>query len=352
MISKPLKILHIISTTDVGGAERNLQRLVCGMDRNRFENMVVSMTTKGPVGIEIEKCGIPVKALNMTKGLPDPRGIFRLMRIVRQFNPDIIQCWMYHANLLGLLCGTKVIWNIRCSNMDLSKYGPVYRWSVKLGARLSPFAKGIVFNSESGRMWHSQMGYSTKRATVIPNGFDTDRFQPGNGSGGKTVVMIARNDPMKDHQTFFKAAGLMQLSDPTVRFILAGRGITAEKFPDAPSNCQLLGERSDIAEILKSADIATLSSVSEGLPNTIGEAMACGLPCVATDAGDSRALISDTGIIVPTSDPQALCNAWSELLNSDRRQELGRMARKRILENYSLEAMISRYQELYEKGSS
>jgi len=372
-MSRPIRILHLISTTDVGGAETSLARLVTGLDRERFENLVVSMTTLGPVGIELQKAGIRVAALGMHKGLPDPRGIVRLARIVRQFKPDIIQGWMYHANLLSLLFGRggrKVFWNIRCSDMDLSQYGSIYRWTVKAGARLSGQSDLVIANSEAGRKWHERLGYKPRHWQIIPNGIDTDVFKPDPEAGNlirqelgipqdaTAIGLIARFDPMKDHATFFKAAASLQADRPDLHFILAGRGVepTNRAIPKMmadlprPEQFHLLGERTDIPAIMNALNLACLSSISEGFPNVLAEAMSCGLPCVSTAVGDAAMIIAGTGLTVPPAEPQAMATALRELCNLDqtKRQELGRRARLRIIENYSLTKFISSYAQIYQ----
>lgn len=376
-MSRPIRILHLISTTDVGGAETSLARLVTGLDRERFENLVVSMTTLGPVGIELQKAGIRVAALGMHKGLPDPRGIVRLARIVRQFKPDIIQGWMYHANLLSLLFGRggrKVFWNIRCSDMDLSQYGSIYRWTVKAGARLSGQSDLVIANSEAGRKWHERLGYKPRHWQIIPNGIDTNLFKPDRKAGrhvrqdlgipqDATVIgLIARFDPMKDHATFFRAATILQADRPDIHFILAGRDVEPAN-PAIKSliaeltrlqQIHLLGERPDIPAVLNALNVACLSSISEGFPNVLTEAMSCGLPCVSTAVGDAAAIIADTGLIAPPAAPEAaLAAALKRLcaLDHAERQELGQRARQRVVDNYSLERFIQNYAELYQNRS-
>jgi len=318
---KPIKILHLISTLDTGGAETSLFRLVTNMDKESFDNIVVSMTDIGPVGKEIQTCGVPVYALKMKKGLPDPRGIWSLYRLIHRLRPDIIQCWMYHANILGLFALMKrhLIWNIRCSDMDLARYGPVYRWSVKLGALLSGHPDMIVTNSHAGRITHGTLGYHPKRWEVIPNGFDTDIFKPDPKARSHiraaldipedsiVIGLIARLDPMKDHRNFFNAANVLLASHAHVHFILAGKGVSMSNPGVADlmgsitkkDRFHLLGERDDIACVFAALDIASSSSYGEGFPNTIGEAMATGVPCVVTDVGDSKVIVGDTGIVVP-----------------------------------------------------
>ena len=367
----PIKILHLISTTNVGGAEQNLLRLISSMDKDCFHSMVVSMTDIGPVGKEIIENGFPVHALNMKKGLPDPRGISRLKKLVSHYQPDIIQCWMYHANLFGLLFSYKrnLVWNIRCSDMDLSRYGFVYKYTVKAGAIFSKIPDVVIANSFAGKAFHEGLGYRSRRWEVIPNGFDTGLFKPDAKVRSRirlelvipqdapVIGLIARLDPMKDHPTFFHAANLLLENHPSVHFVLAGQDITAHN-PELyrligdhrySGQFHLLGQRLDIPQVLNALDIATSSSLSEGLPNTIGEAMATGIPCVVTDVGDSRVLTGDAGHVVPKNNPEVLARVWQRLIDAgpDHIRLLGSRARKRIQENNSLDFSVRHYEKLY-----
>ncbi|HQH99960.1 MAG TPA: glycosyltransferase [Deltaproteobacteria bacterium] len=376
-----MRVLHLISTLDIGGAEQNLSRLVTAMDRGSFTNQVVCMTRPGPLGPYLEGSGIPVHSLHMRKGLPELRAVLKLRFWASLFKPDAVQCWMYHANLLGLtlMKPAKTLWNIRCSDMDLSRYGPLYRLTVASGARLSRIPSAIVTNSHAGREAHTSLGYRPRKWVIIPNGFDTEIFKPDREAGEKVrkelgidrdallIGLIARFDPMKDHACFFEAANMLLDSNSRIHFILAGRGIS-------PSNrdllslintdrhaprIHLLGERSDVPHVLNALDIATSSSVSEGLPNIVGEAMASALPCAVTDAGDSKILVGDAGFVIPKKNPRMLCAAWQRILDlgPDGRRQMGERARKRIIDHYSLASMVSSYEALYkslmtEKGSS
>lgn len=366
-----MRVLHLISTLDIGGAEQNLMRLVTSMDKGSFTNEVVSMTGPGPIGRCLEDSGIPVHSLNMKKGLPELGGILKLRFRASLFKPDVVQCWMYHANLLGLalMKPSIILWNIRCSDMDLSSYGSVYRFTVASGARLSRIPFAIVSNSHAGREAHTGLGYRPKKWVIIPNGFDTEVFKPDREAGEKirkelgidrnaeVIGLIARFDPMKDHECFLEAANMLLDSDSRVHFILAGSGISpstqgllsliSEK--RHMSRIHLIGERSDIPHVLNALDIATSSSMSEGMPNTIGEAMASALPCTTTDAGDSALLVGDAGFVVPKRNPHMLCAAWQKLLDlgPDARRQIGERARKRIIDHYSLTSTVNRYEALY-----
>jgi len=368
---KQLRILHLIATLGTGGAEQNLLRLIRSMDRSQFVNEVVCLTGPGPVAGKIEDLGVPVYFLKMRKGLPDLRGVLKLRFMANLYRPHIVQCWMYHANLMGLtlLRPAATVWNIRCSDMDLSQYGGVYRLTARAGAKLSRIPAAVVVNSDAGRRVHTTMGYHPKKWAMIPNGFDADTFRPDTDvrrrirheldipPDGFVIGLIGRFDPMKGLPTFFEAADLFLRSYPETFFILAGRGISPgnpdiRKWLDPiprKENFRLLDERDDVPQILAALDTATSSSLSEGFPNAVGEAMACGLPCVATDAGDTGQLLGGTGILVHRGSGRELCAGWNRIarLSSDERMEMGRKARRRIIGNYSQDRATREYEALY-----
>lgn len=370
---RPIRVLHLISTLDVGGAEQNLFRLVASMDRESFVSEVVCMTTPGPMGRRIEEAGIPVHSLKMIKGKPEIGAVLKLRFMASLYRPDVIQCWMYHANLMGmtLLHPRRVLWNIRCSDMDLAHYGHLYRLTVLAGARLSRMPAAIITNSEAGRVAHMRIGYRPKRWVTISNGFDTDLFRPDAQTRSAmraklripedafVIGLIGRLDPMKDHVTFFRAAGAFLAGHPGTHFILAGRGVTRKNqaitdlmqgVPDT-GTFHLLDERCDIPEVLATLDMATSSSVSEGFPNAVAEAMACGLPCVATDAGDTGIILGDAGILVKRQSPEDLCRAWSFIARMDPadRLAMGMKARERIRLHYTQIKTTDSYQQEYLK---
>jgi glycosyltransferase involved in cell wall biosynthesis len=371
VVEARIKVLHLISTLDVGGAEQNLLRLISTMDKSTFQNHVVCMTKPGIVGQKLEKTSTPVSSLNMKKGVPDIRAVLSLRFLAKLIRPDIIQCWMYHANLMGLTIPNRarLLWNIRCSDLDLSLYGTVYRFTVMAGARLSHIPYAVAANSIAGRKVHEGLGYHPKRWVIIPNGFDTEIFKPdpnarfrirselGIPDDALVLGLIGRFDPMKDHSSFFTASTSFLKSYPHTHFILAGRGVTNEN-PQIRGQLgqttnlekfHLLGERDDIPNILAAIDIATSSSLSEGFPNAIGEAMACGIPCVATDTGDTALLMGDTGFLVNRKSPQELCAAWEAIarMTPEERMDMGFRARERIIQQYSQDKTTHRYEELY-----
>jgi glycosyltransferase involved in cell wall biosynthesis len=177
---------------------------------------------------------------------------------------------------------------------------------------------------------------------------------------GLIIGCSARYHPMKDHRTFLRAAALLSSHRDGVHFVLAGRGVdpsnrellAAVRSLGLELQVHLLGERQDMPRITAAFDIGTSSSQSnEGFSNAVGEAMACGVPCVVTDIGDSAFLVGDTGIVIPPLNPEALSNAWIRLVDMDRssRESLGRAARQRIEGEFSISAVAAEYARIYEE---
>jgi len=308
-----IKILHLITDLNTGGAEKMLSRLLSGMDRERFENQVVSLIPLGAIGAEIRALGIPVFSLRMQPGRPTLLGLLRLVRLLREKRPDVLQAWLYHANLLGLIAARlakveKVIWNILASNADMSRYRRLSGWTLTVGALLSGWPDAVVINAQAGREYHIRQGYHPRRWVLIPSSVDLDQFKPNPGAHlslcqelvlvPETVLigLVARFDPMKDHENFLAAAGQLVKIDSEVHFVLTGSGVTAGNSQlfgliereNLFGRVHLLGYRQDVTDLTAALDIATSSSYSEGLPTMVVEAMACSVPCVVTDVAIQR----------------------------------------------------------------
>ncbi|MFO0697638.1 MAG: glycosyltransferase [Nitrospira sp.] len=366
-----VQVVHVISDLDIGGAEVMLAKLVGGMDRTRFTNSVISLTDRGQLGERIEASGVTVYTLGMRRGWPSVSALLRLIQLVKSLNPNIVQSWLYHADLLGTLAvkwssRSLLAWNLRCSDMDLTNYRPLTRWVQRALAWWSAAPTAVVVNSEAGKREHERLGYRPLRWETIPNGFDVDQFRPDMSvrvmrrkewqvpDDAVVIALVARVDPMKDHGTFLEAARQIAQASDKAFFVLIGKD--TETLADTvvsmglKDRVRLLGYRSDVSRVLPGADLVCLSSAfGEGFPNVLGEAMACEMPCVSTDVGDARRIIADTGLIVPPRNPCALSNALIELIDRGpvARAELGRAARRRIISEYSIRKIVERYENLY-----
>jgi glycosyltransferase involved in cell wall biosynthesis len=373
----PIKILHIITGLQVGGAEMALYRLVSSLDRNLFQHEIVSLTSDQPVGELIRALDIPVKSLGFRPGSLDPRLIFRIRREILRFDPDIVQTWMYHSDFLGglaaILAGSyPVVWNIRHTITDKSSLKTSTYLVATINAFLSHYLPTmIICNANMGRQTHIALGFDVKKMLVIENGFDLFQFVPDEisrrnvrnelGLHGNVylVGMAARYNLQKDHPNFIRAAALLLQKRQDVYFLLWGKNVddTNPALTELIRSLKLedhvimLGLRMDAQRLNAALDIATLSSAyGEAFPQVIGEAMACCVPCVATDVGDAANIIEKTGRIVPPRDPRSLANAWDELLSLSEieRINLGKAARERIATQFSLEKSVQRYSEIYQ----
>ncbi len=353
-----------------------LFKLLAATNRDEFDSSVVSLTSGGLIADRITDLGVPVESLNMRRGSPSPAGLIRLYGLLRRERPDVLQTWLYHADLLGFFAGKLarvpvLAWNIRCSTTDDRYFTGLPGQVVRLLAWLSAKPDAVIVNSDAGRMVHKNLGYKPHRWDVIPNGFDLVRFRPDAAarteirdelsipSGTVVIGLMARFDPLKDHQTFLRAAANLLTDRPNTRFVLVGTGVDRNngqltELIDAlgiSAAVHLLGERSDSARVTAAFDIATCSSTGEGFPNIIGEAMASGVPVVTTDVGDASQIVGDTGIVVRVSDPHALAMGWRQglELGADGMAKLGQSARARISDLYDINGIADRYATVYQE---
>lgn len=371
-----MKILHVITGLSTGGAERALNNLLFGGLAERFDTAVLSLSDFGTLGGGITQLGVPVHALDMRGVVPTPRVLERLRRIVRGFAPDIIQGWMYHGNLAasvgaGFSCSRSgVVWNVRQSLYSLKAEKLLTRQVIRANRVCSRRVAGVVYNSHLSRAQHAQFGFDSRHSRVIPNGFDLNQLRPDRVAGQQVraalglaadalvIGHVARFHPMKDHAGFLRAAVQVARVMPHTRFLVIGREVSPDNpaltgiVPAAISERFLFtGERRDVGRLLQAMDVLCSSSWSEAFPNVLGEAMACGVPCVATDVGDSADILGNAGIITAPSDSDALAEGLLAMLdkNTVDRERLGQDARERVAQHYSLPCIVQRYAELYEE---
>lgn len=381
-----VKILHAITTFEIGGAENMLLRLLESGSRDEFEPTVLSLMDPAEcpgetLVAQAAALGAATFTLGLAQGSWHLGGLRRLWRIVRTASPELIQGWMYHGNLAATIGGwlaprrPVVLWNVRHSLHDLALEKPMTRLILRASKRLSHLPAAIIYNSRISAAQHARFGFDDSRTVVIPNGFDGTVFRPRPDAGarlrrelgidpGRTVIgLVARDHPMKDPANLVRAVGLLRARGYAVHLVIVGRGLdeshrelcAAVRESGLGGQVSLLGERTDIPALVAGFDVAALSSAwGEGFPNVLGEAMASGVPCVATDVGDCSWVLGPHGIIVPPRQSEALANALAKLidLGPDARHQLGVAGRARILQHFSLQEVVRQYEALYLRVSA
>ena len=374
-----LRVVHVINSFEYGGAEAMLCNLLLRCDMDRFEPSVAALIDDLTVAGPVLRAGIPVATMGMRPGVPDPAGLLRLAGHLRRAKPDVVHAWMDHSNLIAgiaaRLAGTvPVVWGVHHAHHVPGVVKRSTRLTVAACTALSGLLPArIVYCSEAGRRLYEGHGCAAAKGVVIPNGFDVDAFKPDAavraqvraelGAGPRTplVGLVARYDPFKDHATFLKAAALLTRARPEVRFVLCGHRVDESNAGLAAQvaalglgrRCYLLGPRRDVARIYAALDVLASSSISEAFPLAVGEAMACGVPCVVTDVGDSALLVGPAGKVVPPHDPPALAAAMGEvlMLPPAGRASLGAAARRRVWDQFALDDVARRYEAVYEQAA-
>ena len=372
-----MKILHVIVGLETGGAELMLKRLVQAQaGLSEFRHSVVTLTSVGSVGEELRSMGVPVDALGMRGPLGAARATVTLSPPIRAVRPDVVQTWMYHSDLIGgiaaRIAGVRaVVWGIRTT--DITSAGRTATVAVRaICAKLSAHVPAaIVCAAEAARRAHVASGYNASRMLVIPNGFDLAQMatepkdvaalRDAYGFGSDTLVVgsLGRRHAAKDHATFLRAAAAVVRQDARARFLLIGRDVDLRDRELAwlvaatrhPERFAFLGQRRDVPVCLGAMDVFCLHSRNEGFPNVLGEAMAMGVPCVATDVGDAAVLLGDSGEVVPKETPDALAAAILRMLSrtDEQRRRVGELGRQRIRQHFTIESAADRFAALYRR---
>lgn len=380
-----LKVLHIITGLSIGGAETMLVKVLSALPSAEVESSVIALGGRGPMADRIEALGVPLTCLGASRALGGllsaPGSLLRLSALMRKAKPDVVQTWMYHANLLGGLAARiagkpPVVWGLRQSDLDPARTKATTRVIARAGAALSRrLPKRILACADSVRRVHAAMGYDDARMTVIPNGFETDAFRPDPQARARIrreiavaddamlVGLPARFDPQKDHATFLAAAARVHATHPNAVFVLCGEGTTVinpklepllKESRVPPAAMRLLGERRDMPAVMAALDVVVSSSAfGEGFPNVLGEGMAAGAIPVATDSGDSRAIVDGVGFVVGPRDPAALARAIGTALDLAPAERARRIeaARERVVREYALAAVAQRYLALWREAA-
>ncbi len=380
---EPLRVMHVISGLGTGGAENFLLRLLGALRGADVDSRIISLGRGGGMVERFRTAEVSLTELGLTATTQWPR-LPRALHVaateVRSWRPHLIQGWMNHGNLAAYILrriaapGARLVWNIRQTLYDIrdEKYGT--QLAIRLQSWISRSPDAIICNSRLGLEQHRRIGFRNTRLTLIPNGFDVQQFRPcpdsalraraliGVDASTFLVAMVARFHPMKDHATFLQAISIAALQIPNLRAVCIGYGLKDRQDLRALMQrlrieevCALLDERADLERVYPGVDVACLTSAwGEGFPNVLGEAMACALPCVATDVGDTGMLLGGVGLVTPARSPESIAAAIVELfqMGDASRQRIGSAARARIVNDYSLESIARRYLDLYQQVCS
>ncbi|MYL47157.1 glycosyltransferase [Virgibacillus halodenitrificans] len=368
-----VKITHIITGLGMGGAETMLYKLLKHINKEKYEMKVISMMDEGVYGEKIRNLGFEVISLNMKKGILNIKGFRMALKHIK--DTDIIQTWMYHADLLGFLLSKlsktkKLIWGIRRSNLDpkLNKKSTLV--IAKINSILSNKVDSIVSCSIKAKEIHEKFGYFADNMLVIPNGFELNQFTKdsnakikvsniiGENSNIPYITHVGRWNVIKDYENFVRSLGILRDQGVKFRAVLTGTNIDKSneelmellKKYNLNNSCSLLGRREDIATIMAGSDVFVSSSIDEGFPNVIGEAMACETPCVVTNAGDSSYIVGETGIVVPIKDSHALAEGISKILRAtiDEKKRMRVSAHQRVVEKFDINKVVKQFEQLYQ----
>ncbi len=362
-----MKILFLIRSLEIGGAERQLVILANGFHQRGHEVSVVVFYADGSLEKELHEMSIPIFDLRKFGRWDVLTFFLRLVKVVEKQKPSVIYGFLGAPNILTaflkpIFPKIRMIWGVRASNVDFNRYDWLARASYQIECWLSKFADLIICNSRAGLEYAAAHGFPSGKLAVIPNGIDSERFKPDAVARARVreewgvtkdeilIGLIARLDPMKDHPTFLRAALMLARERADVRFVCVGDG--PEAYKDGLHRLAIelgldgkliwAGVRRDMPAVFNALDIASsCSSYGEGFSNAIAEAMACGLPCVVTDVGDSASIVENTGIVVQPNSPMQLSNAWKNLLEADRLRIMGLRARNRAQSLFNVQRMVS-----------
>lgn len=362
------KILHIITGLNDGGAEAVLFRLC---KKNPSLHQVVSLMDSGKYGSLLKEHHVSVHELRLDPNNPNPLKIIELYKLIKKINPSIVQTWMYHADLIGGIAAKaagvpKIFWGIRHSNLSKGTIKPSTRAVMKSCALLSHIIPTkIISCSKSAVESHIAQGYKSNKFEVVQNGYDLINFRPLPSSnqrikfsseGSPVIAMVARFDIQKDHRNLINALSTLKNKHLDFHLVLVGKGIDHDNFEliqiinesslVIDKDITLYGQSSNIPLVMNSIDLHILSSLGEAFPNVLAEAMACGTPCVSTNVGDAKEIVSKYGWIVEPQNSILLARAIESALkelreNGQQWQNRKEAGVRHIRENFELNSMVN-----------
>ncbi len=368
---KPIRVCVVITGLGIGGAEHALLKLLTAMDRQRVEVSLVVLGQLDALAPQFRAIGIEPIFIGLRAGRWPLGEVGRLIRAVRELEPDLLQGWMYHGNLAASFVAARLArpacWSVRDTPDAAHGHSRFTRMTIALSRwYLGRVTRIFNVSARSAAYCSEHLGWPAERTEVLPNGLDLSRFRPdpaareafrqeqGWSTDTPVVAMVARWSPVKNHRLFLEAAASLRARLPEVRFVLIGKDLDAGNTTlagwlaelDLLDAVVLLGPRHDVEALYPAFDLVALTSKSEGFPNVLAEAMACGVPVVTTDVGDAAEIVGDTGCVVsPTA--QAFADALARLLVYPERAARGRAARERIAARYAIDGIAARLTDRY-----
>lgn len=371
-----MRIIHVISNLGIGGAETMLVRLIREHAGKSISHSVVSFLPGGVYAEVLRELGCEVVELEGQRSLRSAALLRPLGAALARARPDLVQGWMYHGNVAASLAAmlgyhrAPVLWGIRQTLERLADNRPLTRGFILAGSALGFHPHRIVYNSTVAAEQHEAYWYPRRKRVTIYNGVDTRRFRPnvaarlaaraglGLAPDAEVIGRVARNDPMKDHATLFKAFERLAARRPRAHLVVIGTGMdTSDRelaqlanFTGAPERVHFLGPQFKLEDLVPAFDVAVSSSrMSEGFQNVLAEAMACGVPAISTNIGEARTIIADLSRLVPRLDPDALAAAVTAILDlsAEQRRQMGRRDRERIEAKFEIGTAAAGFEQMW-----
>lgn len=355
-MSRRLRVVHVTGCLDMGGQEKLLVEFARHADRDRHDLRFVSLADRGTLAAELEALGWPVTALERAAGL-HPGLPLQLAKLFHRWQADIV----HTHNERPLIYAAPAARLARVACVVHTKHGRGTGNSRRQNTLVSWMARltdRFICVSEDCAQLAGEQGIPEHRRTTLLNGIDTRRFVRTGPCLTGPAVIVARLCPEKDHATLLHATALVVRDAPEFRLVIAGdgpcmselRALTARL--NLTDRVQFLGLVHDVPALLRQARMKVLSSVSEGISLTLLEAMATGLPVIATRVGGTPEVVRDagTGLLVPPRDPAALATALLRVQRDDAFAiQVGEAGRQRVEQVFDIRRMVAQYEQLYEQ---
>jgi glycosyltransferase involved in cell wall biosynthesis len=358
------RVLLIIPTLDRGGAEKQLVLLARGLPRDEFDVHVCLLTRTGPLAAALDAGGIPCECLHK-RAKVDPAAWFRLRRHIQSLAPDLVHTWLFAANAYGRSAALAA--GVKCVVGGERSVDPWKRWhELAIDRWLARRSRAIVTNSSGVRDFYARHGLPAERFRIIPNGVGPAApptvtraellAELGLPAGARLIGAVGRLWPQKRMSDLVWSADQLRLLRDDFHLLILGEGPLRERLEryiaqnELEGMVHLLGERGDVQRLMPHFDVVCLASEYEGMPNVLLEAMAAGVPVVASDIPGNRDVVvqGETGFLVRMGHAPSYTKHIHKLLEDrDLAARMGAAGRERVAREFSVERMVERHAELY-----